>query len=218
MRLSVRIIGPELISQGLEGLLRSLPDVYPVDGAADILVCLGLGHWPNGWKPISSADCTPPRAVLITHADPSVFVAAARLGVDVFVDSDGPVEDLRHGITAAREGRPFCSEGLLPALMEALRPDEADTAHNHDGVRPLDQLSDRQMDVVLLAAQGLRNAEIAEQLHVSVDTVKTHLKHAFSKLGVSRRSQLREHVGESFPLGNGRARSPTSRRATHPNG
>jgi DNA-binding NarL/FixJ family response regulator len=51
-------------------------------------------------------------------------------------------------------------------------------------------LSEREGEVAALAALGHRNAEIAEALFISVDTVKTHLSRAFRKLGLSNRTQL----------------------------
>lgn len=51
-----------------------------------------------------------------------------------------------------------------------------------------------------LVAQGLRNAEVAEELSLSVATVKTHLSHAFRKLGVSSRSQLAASTRASRPF------------------
>ena len=53
-------------------------------------------------------------------------------------------------------------------------------------------LSDRERDVARLAAQGMRNREIAAQLHVSEETVKAHLKSIFQKLNIDRRSRLVE--------------------------
>jgi DNA-binding NarL/FixJ family response regulator len=50
-------------------------------------------------------------------------------------------------------------------------------------------LTERESEVVVLLAQGLRNQEIADALFVSIDTVKTHLRAAFRKLGVSNRAQ-----------------------------
>jgi DNA-binding CsgD family transcriptional regulator len=49
---------------------------------------------------------------------------------------------------------------------------------------------------VRLAAEGLTNRTIADRLYVSPRTVETHLAHAFSKLGVSSRSQLRKGMSE----------------------
>ena len=53
-------------------------------------------------------------------------------------------------------------------------------------------LSGREQDVARLAAQGMRNREIAAQLHVSEETVKAHLKSIFQKLNIDRRSRLVE--------------------------
>ncbi len=50
-------------------------------------------------------------------------------------------------------------------------------------------LSERESESLVLLASGLRNAEIATALYVSEDTVKTHLKRAYRKLGVSNRAQ-----------------------------
>lgn len=50
-------------------------------------------------------------------------------------------------------------------------------------------LTERESEVVVLLAQGLRNQEIAQALYVSIDTVKTHLRAAFRKLGVTNRAQ-----------------------------
>lgn len=49
-------------------------------------------------------------------------------------------------------------------------------------------LSPAETAVVATLAKGLRNVEIAEELNVSIETIKTHLRHAFRKLGVSNRA------------------------------
>lgn len=61
-------------------------------------------------------------------------------------------------------------------------------------------LSEREAEVVALAALGRRNAQIAEALFVSVDTVKTHLARSFRKLGVHNRTELSAliHRRQSF--------------------
>ncbi|WP_370152994.1 helix-turn-helix transcriptional regulator [Streptacidiphilus sp. EB129] len=57
---------------------------------------------------------------------------------------------------------------------------------------PLSELTAHERRIVRLAARGLRNREIAEQLMVSPRTIGSHLYHVYPKLGVSRRQQLRE--------------------------
>ena len=53
-------------------------------------------------------------------------------------------------------------------------------------------LTDREREVAELAARGLRNHEIAGELHISENTVKHHLKNAFQKMNIDRRSRLIE--------------------------
>ena len=55
-------------------------------------------------------------------------------------------------------------------------------------------LSERESEIVALVSLGRRNAEIAEALFISVETVKTHLTHAFRKLGLSNRTQVASFV------------------------
>jgi two-component system nitrate/nitrite response regulator NarL len=51
-------------------------------------------------------------------------------------------------------------------------------------------LSDRQREVTLLVAEGLSNKEIARRLEISDGTVKVHLQHIYSKLGIRNRTTL----------------------------
>ncbi|MCW2664561.1 MAG: regulatory protein, partial [Mycobacterium sp.] len=53
-------------------------------------------------------------------------------------------------------------------------------------------LTDSELTVVNLIAQGATNRDVAEQLHLSLHTVKTHLHNAFAKLGINTRAQLTE--------------------------
>ena len=53
-------------------------------------------------------------------------------------------------------------------------------------------LKQGQREVAELAARGMRNSEIAETLHISENTVKHHLKNAFQKMNIDRRSHLIE--------------------------
>jgi DNA-binding CsgD family transcriptional regulator len=53
-----------------------------------------------------------------------------------------------------------------------------------------DSLTDSELTVVNLIAQGVTNRDVAEQLHLSLHTVKTHVHNAFAKLGINSRAQL----------------------------
>jgi DNA-binding CsgD family transcriptional regulator len=53
-----------------------------------------------------------------------------------------------------------------------------------------DSLTDAELKVVALIAQGVANRDVATRLHLSLHTVKTHVRSAFAKLGINSRSQL----------------------------
>lgn len=87
------------------------------------------------------------------------------------------------------------SGGLLDAVLGVLAAPRntgrnpqrrGRTALASDGTRPL---SPRDLDVLRLVGSGHTNAEIAVTLFVSIDTVKTHIRHAYRSIGVTRRSQ-----------------------------
>ena len=67
---------------------------------------------------------------------------------------------------------------------------EKETDDRFSPVWVKEQLSKREWEVFLEICQGKSNAEIAEHLHISLTTVKTHVSNILSKLGVQRRTQL----------------------------
>ena len=84
-------------------------------------------------------------------------------------------------------------------LLEALtRGDHAGLtggAQGGAGIEPPDSLTPREIDVLVLVAEGLGNGEIADRLFVSDSTVKTHINHLLAKTGMRDRAQL---VGYAF--------------------
>lgn len=72
------------------------------------------------------------------------------------------------------------------------RPNSRGVAASPAKTDPLAELSAQQREIVKLAAQGLRNQQIAERLMLSPRTVSSHLYRVYPKLGVSSRHQLRD--------------------------
>jgi DNA-binding CsgD family transcriptional regulator len=85
-------------------------------------------------------------------------------------------------------GRPS-GKGSLPRSRSAPRPERPSLGWP--------SLTDAECPVVVLAAQGLSNNEIAQRLYLSRYTVETHLEHIFSKLGVKSREELGAIVAEA---------------------
>jgi DNA-binding CsgD family transcriptional regulator len=60
-----------------------------------------------------------------------------------------------------------------------------------------DSLTDSELRVISLIAQGVTNRDVAAQLHLSLHTVKTHIRNAFAKLGINSRAELSRFTRES---------------------
>lgn len=70
-------------------------------------------------------------------------------------------------------------------------------------------LTPTEVQVVRLVAEGLTNPQIAERLFITRNTVKTHLKHVFDKLGLTTRAELAAEATRRSPRASGGAESPT---------
>lgn len=111
-----------------------------------------------------------------------------RAGALGFVPKSAPAELLGQAIRAVLSGETFLSPELW-AVMEDNPGAPRKSLSNEDsrkGTAPL--LGPRQMDVLKLVAEGYSNQRISEVLGISENTTKTHIKHIFRQLNVSRRT------------------------------
>jgi DNA-binding NarL/FixJ family response regulator len=129
------------------------------------------------------ADC---RVVILTTFDLDEYVfEALRVGASGFLLKDTEPADLIRGVRAVAAG-----DGLLsPRVTRRLIAEFAGRAKT-PAPRQLDQLTDREREVMALVGAGLSNEEIATQLFVSPATAKTHVSRAMVKLGARDRAQL----------------------------
>jgi len=119
------------------------------------------------------------------HLDEYVF-GAVRAGAAGFLLKDGDADDLVRGIRAAAAGEALMNPVALRRLLdEFARTPTADA----DSAALLATLTSRERDVLLLAAEGLSNGEIAVALSISEGTVKTHIGSILSKTGSRDRVQ-----------------------------
>lgn len=94
----------------------------------------------------------------------------------------------RFDIYLAMVAAAFLLLGILLA-NKLRRPDEPQQTKNQLSVLDRADFSDRELDVLLFMCHGYTNSEIAEQLGITGNTVKTHLKNIYGKLGVTNRTQ-----------------------------
>jgi DNA-binding NarL/FixJ family response regulator len=123
--------------------------------------------------------------VLTTFGEDEVLWGAIEAGASGFVLKDSSAEDLIAAVRAVAGGGAWFDPGVAPRLLERYRRVVAPAAR--DAGR-LDQLTEREHEVLRLMARGATNAEIGATLHVAEATVKTHVGSIFGKLGVRDRA------------------------------
>ncbi len=94
-------------------------------------------------------------------------------------------DELIDAIRAVNAGEPVLHPVVIGKLMTRFKPSAARPAE----ARPLELLSEREMEVLRLAAKGMSNKDIGEALFISVRTVQAHLRSIFNKLAVGSRSE-----------------------------
>ena len=127
------------------------------------------------------------RIVILTTFDLDEYVfEAVRLGASGFLVKDTEPADLVRAVRAAAKGDALMSPGITRRLIEEF----AARAKAPRSAPDLNQLTEREREVMALAAAGLSNEEIASRLFVSPATAKTHVSRAMVKLGARDRAQL----------------------------
>jgi DNA-binding NarL/FixJ family response regulator len=131
-------------------------------------------------------DHTEIRVILLTTFDlDSYLYEALKIGVSGFFLKADPPEQLAAGIRAVVAGGSLLAPSLTRRVVETYVRGPAPGS-----VPPeLSELTERELDVLRLVAQGLTNSEIADRLVIGEATVKTHVGRVFSKLEVRDRAQ-----------------------------
>ncbi|MFZ5846001.1 MAG: response regulator [Actinomycetota bacterium] len=125
------------------------------------------------------------RVVMLTTFDRSQLVYDSLLaGASGFLLKDAPGGQLVSGVRAVARGEELLAPSITRRLIE-----EFTRAGRSDPPRGYDELTDREAEVLALVARGKSNAEIAAELYVSIQTVKTHVARVLSKLGLRDRVQ-----------------------------
>ena len=114
--------------------------------------------------------------VLTTYETDADVLRAVEKGATGFLLKDVPPEDLFAAIRNAAQGKSPLAPSVAARLMQRMRGSEEGT------------LSQREIEILQLVAEGMNNRAIARRLLVSESTVKAHMLHTFSKLGVSDRT------------------------------
>ena len=124
------------------------------------------------------------RVLILTTFDPDEYVyEAIRAGASGFLLKDVEPEELVDAIRVVAAGNALLGSTVTQRLLERFAGSTAAQPPS------LDELTERELEILRLLAGGLSNAEIAERLVVSETTVKTHVSSVLRKLGVRDRVQ-----------------------------
>ena len=129
-----------------------------------------------------------PRVLILTTFDLDEYVfEALRAGASGFALKSRPLEELLSAIRTVAAGEAL----LAPSVTRRLIAHFTDQARVPPRPpRGLDELTEREREVLALVARGLSNAELAETLRVSLPTAKTHVSRILTKLDARDRTQL----------------------------
>jgi DNA-binding NarL/FixJ family response regulator len=128
----------------------------------------------------------PVRVLVLTTFDLDEYVyASLRAGASGFLLKDTPPRELLAAIRVVAAGDALLSPGVTRKLISEFA--RLPAARPRPG---LAELSGREQDVLALVARGMSNTEIAQELVVSLGTVKTHIGHLLTKLAARDRAQL----------------------------
>ena len=181
-----------VVRAGLRAVLSGAPDLEIVGDAHDavsavgsaerlrpdvVLMDLRLGAGPTG------ADATariralpsPPAVLVLTNYDSDAdILSAVAAGASGYLLKYAPPTELMAAVRAAAAGESALAPSIAGRLLDRLR-------------EPHVSLSPREIEVLDLVAAGCSNVEVAEHLHLSPTTVKSHLSHINTKLSVGSR-------------------------------
>ena len=129
-----------------------------------------------------------PKVIVLTTFDADEYVfSALRAGASGFLLKDSPPEELIHAVHVVAGGDALLSPRITRALISDYVSLPAIPA-GPDAV--LSDLTARELDVMRLVARGSSNSEIATELFLAEQTVKTHVSRILSKLGLRDRTQI----------------------------
>lgn len=188
-----------IVATGVTTLLAQAPDIEVLDstttlsysvGFPDVspdvaLIYLSITQSQVNCSLITALKQQYPRTAILLLCSEDAFsniTAYVNSGVNGFFPRDLEPKLLLQSIRDVSRYGLIVHQKILPALLQTLDAEVRDTTSSY--------LTERELQIVRLAAKGYTNPEIALELSVSINTVKTHLRKIYEKLSVSNRVEL----------------------------
>ncbi|WP_431246596.1 response regulator [Leifsonia xyli] len=182
-----------VVRAGIRALFDTEPDIAVIGEAATasdavaqasalrpdlVLMDLQFGSESGGAEATRSIRALddPPHVLVLTNYDTDLdILQAIESGASGYLLKDAPPDELIAAVRAAAAGESALAPAIAGRLMARMRA-------------PQPRLSAREAEVLALVADGASNADIAQSLHITDATVKSHLVHIFTKLDVGSRT------------------------------
>lgn len=166
----------------LDMVRRVRPDLLLLDvnmpGMGGVEVVRALHSLPP-----ANGDGRTPRILMLTISkNEEDLLGAITAGADGYLLKSAEPDELRHAILVVSQGMSVLSPQVTRQVMRAAMSGEL-------GRAPENGLSTREMDVLVCLAQGKTTAQIAGDLYISENTVKTHVRHILEKLEAANRAE-----------------------------
>ena len=213
--MSIRVLvadDQEIVRTGLTMILDAQPDIEVVGQARDGReavalarelrpdVCLFDIRMPGmdgieATRVLAGPDVNDPLAVVvITTFDLDEYVhGALKAGARGFLLKDAGPELLTQAVHAAAEGDALIAPSITARLLTAFAGKRAAPP----SAEPLEPLTSREEEILIPVAKGWTNHEIADEMHISISTVKTHLASLMRKIGARNRVEIAMWAYES---------------------
>ncbi|GLV53870.1 DNA-binding response regulator [Dictyobacter sp. S3.2.2.5] len=189
-----------VVRQGIQAFLATQPDIHVVGEASSGAEAIEL---VKKWRPdvllldlvmpgvdgVETTQCVKhisPQThivILTSYVQDEYIFPAIRAGALSYLLKESGGEEIINAIHKATRGEAILHPRIASRVVQELQ------GKHHPEINPFRELSERELEVLRLIANGLSNAMIAEQLVISEGTVKSHVNNILSKLHLTDRTQ-----------------------------
>lgn len=195
-----------VLVQGLSDLINNQHDLKTVGNTAEwtkaledfkkltpdvVLLDITLKN-ANGIEVLKNLKVQYPQLnvlMLSMHDENLYAMRALKAGAHGYIMKAAPTEEVINAIRQVLKGEVYVSESIARRMMSQLVGRRKDSSGS-----PLEDLSDRELEIFTLIGEGQTTRQIAEKLHISIKTVETHRAHIKEKLKLETSTELVQHA------------------------